>query len=457
MRRYLLQNDFSKGSVGRNILMQAIPLTIAQLIQLLYNVVDRIYIGHLPGANGMALTGIGLAFPLISLISAFTNLFGMGGAPLCSIARGAGKTEEAERIMGSTAWLLGVSSVAIMVLAYLFKRPILYLFGASDVTYTYANDYLTIYLLGTVFAMVGPGLNYFINSQGFATMGMCTTVLGAVINIVLDPVFIFLLDMGIQGAAIATVIAQAASAVWVICFICGKKAILKLRREFLRFDWALFKKITSLGLSSFIMSATNCVVQITCNSTLSQYGGDLYIGIMTVLNSVRDIIMLPVSGITNGSQPVLGFNYGAKEYRRVRKGILFTLALGSIYSLVAWALVLLFPTFFMRLFSNDPSIIQHGSEALKIYFFGFIMMVFQFSGQSTFVGLGKSKQAIFFSILRKIIIVVPLTLLLPRLGFGVDGVFIAEPVSNVLGGLLCFCTMMATVWRQLKREETGQV
>ncbi|MGI5892986.1 MAG: MATE family efflux transporter [Candidatus Merdivicinus sp.] len=448
-----MQNDFSQGSVGRNILMQAIPLTIAQLIQLLYNVVDRIYIGHLPDANGLALTGIGLAFPLIALITAFTSLFGMGGSPLCSIARGKGDIEEAEHIMGTTLWLLVVSSFFITIFCYLFKKPILYLFGASDLTYVYANDYLSIYLLGTMFAMIGPGMNYFINLQGFPKIGMGTTILGAVLNIVLDPLFIFVFKMGIRGAAIATVIAQIASAIWVLCFILGKKAILRLRREYFRFDFPRFRQICALGLSGFIMSATNCVVQIACNSTLSIYGGDLYIGIMTVINSVRDIIMLPVSGITNGSQPVLGFNYGAKEYGRVRKGIVFTLILGSIYSLAAWLMVLLFPTFFMGLFSSDPSIIQHGSEALKIYFFGFIMMVFQAAGQCTFVGLGKSKQAIFFSILRKIIIVVPLTLILPRIGFGVNGVFIAEPVSNILGGLLCYGTMMATVWRQLKRDE----
>lgn len=448
-----MQNDFSKGSVGRNILMQAIPLTIAQLIQLLYNVVDRIYIGHLPSADGLALTGIGLAFPLISLVSAFTNLFGMGGAPLCSISRGGGRNEEAERILGTTAWLLLVSSVAITAACYLFKKPVLYLFGASDQTYGYADEYLSVYLIGTVFAMVGQGLNYFINAQGFARFGMCTTLLGAVLNIILDPLFIFVFHMGIMGAAVATVISQAASAVWVVWFLTGKKAILRLRREYFRFDPQLFGRITALGLSSFIMSATNCVVQVTCNNTLRQYGSDLYIGVMTVLNSVRDIISLPVSGITSGSQPVLGFNYGAGEYRRVRKGILFTLLLGSIYSLAAWMAVLCFPGFFMRLFSSDAATIKAGIEALRIYFFGFIMMVFQSSGQSTFVGLGRSKQAIFFSILRKIIIVVPLTLLLPRMGFGVDGVFIAEPVSNAIGGGLCFLTMMLTVWRELGRKE----
>ncbi len=325
----------------------------------------------------------------------------------------------------------------------------LYLFGASDQTYQYASDYLNIYLVGTVFAMVGQGLNYFINSQGFPKIGMCTTVLGAVLNIVLDPLFIFVFDMGIKGAAIATVIAQTASAVWVVQFIVSKKAILKLRRSYFRFDFALFKRIVSLGLSGFIMSATNCLVQIACNSTLSRYGGDLYVGIMTVLNSVRDITTLPVNGITNGSQPVLGYNYGAGEYRRVRKGIVFTLILGAAYSLAAWLMVLLFPGFFLRLFTSDPDIVLHGQEALQIYFFGFILMVFQFSGQSTFVGLGKSKQAIFFSLLRKVVIVVPLTLLLPKIGFGVNGVFWAEPISNAIGGLACFGTMMATVWRKL--------
>lgn len=452
-----MEHDFSKGGMGRNILMQAIPLTIAQLIQLLYNIVDRIYIGHLPSSNGLALTGVGLTFPIISLITAFTNLFGMGGAPLFSIARGAGKTERAEKILGVSAWLLFFSSFLIMALCYLFMEPVLYLFGASDNTYPYAQEYLSFYLAGTTFSMVGTGLNFFINAQGFPRTGMYTTILGAALNIVLDPLFLFVLNWGVKGAAIATVISQAVSAIWVVCFLLGKRAIVPLKRNRIRFDLPLVKEICSLGMSGFIMSATNSLVQVVCNATLSFYGGDLYVGVMTVLNSVRDITSLPVSGITSGAQPVLGFNYGARQYRRVKKGILFTLAIGAAYSVAAWLLVILLPEFFMRMFTNEPDVIEHGAEALKLYFFGFFMMSLQFSGQSTFVSLGKSRHAIFFSLLRKVVIVVPLTLLLPMVGsLGVNGVFIAEPISNAAGGILCFSTMMATVWRELGAKEAAK-
>ena len=270
-----MEHDFSKGSMSRHIMGQAVPLMIAQVLQLLYNVVDRIYIGHLPDANGLALTGIGLVFPIVSLIGAFTNLYGMGGAPLCSIDRGAGKLDEAEKIMGNSAVLLFGTSFLLMAICYIFKKPVLYLLGASDATYPYANTYLVIYLLGTVFFMLGNGMNNFITSQGFPKIAMCTTMLGALINLVLDPVLIFGFGMGIEGAAIATVFAQFVSALWVLRFLCGKKAILKLKRSCFQLDAGLVGQIVSLGMSGFIMQATNCVAQIACNAMLSIYGGDL--------------------------------------------------------------------------------------------------------------------------------------------------------------------------------------
>ena len=290
--------------MGKNILLQAVPLTIAQLIQLLYNVVDRIYIGHLPDSDGLALTGVGVTFPVISLVTAFTNLFGMGGSPLFSIARGEGDEKRAGKILGASAWLLFCSSIGIMALCYALMRPLLYLFGASDNTYPYASEYLSYYLLGTAFSMVGTGLNFFINAQGFPRVGMCTTLFGAALNIVLDPLFLFVFHMGVKGAAIATVISQGVSAVWVVRFLMGKRAIIPLRREDLHFSPKLTKEICSLGLSGFIMSATNSLVQVVCNATLNATGGDLYVGVMTVLNSVRDITSLPVNGITSGAQPV---------------------------------------------------------------------------------------------------------------------------------------------------------
>lgn len=445
-----MERDFSQGSVGKHIMVQAVPLIIAQLIQLLYNIVDRIYIGHLPGEDGMALTGIGLVFPVVALITAFTNLYGSGGAPLCSIARGAGLTERAEKIMGNSAVMLFFNSFVIMGLCYLFKKPILYAFGASDITWPYADTYLKIYLAGTVFSMMGTGMNGFITSQGFPGTAMYTTVIGAVINLVLDPVFIFGFGMGIEGAAIATVIAQMVSAVWVMRFLTGKKAILKLRKKYFRPELKLILEIISLGFSGFIMSATNCVAQVACNSMLNLYGGDLYIGIMTILNSVREVISLPVLGVTSGAQPVIGFNYGAREYDRVRQGIKFMSLVGSIYTVAAWLLLVLFPKPFLMLFTGSQEMISEGVKAIHLYFAGFVFMLFQFCGQSAFVALGRAKNAVFFSLFRKVIIVLPLTILLPRFVYpAVNGVYLAEPISNVIGGGLCFLTMYFTVYRKL--------
>lgn len=441
--------DFSRGKVWQNIVAQSIPLILAQLVQLLYNVVDRIYIGHLPGADSMALTGIGLVFPLTTLIAAFTFLFGTGGTPLFSIARGAGKDERAGKILGNTFSMLLGTSVAMFIVCYLFRRPVLYLFGASDASYIYANAYLKIYLWGTPFTMLATGLNGFINAQGFPRMGMMTTLLGAVLNLVLDPVFIFLFHMGVSGAALATVISQAVSCIWVMRFLTGKKALLPMKKTYLRIDGKLVKEIITLGMSGFIMQGTNCLVQVVCNATLKIYGGDLYVGVMTVINSTREILSLPVSGITNGAQPVLGYNYGAGEYDRVRQGIRFTAVLGIVYTLLAWLLVILNPHLLLSVFTEDVPMIEAGVDAMRLYFFGFFFMAFQFTGQSAFTALGDSRHAIFFSLLRKAVIVAPLTVLLPKIGFGVNGVFLAEPVSNAIGGLACFVTMYVTLYRKL--------
>ena len=440
-------NDFSQGGMARNIIHMAVPMTVAQLINILYNVVDRMYLGRLPGH--LALTGLGLCLPIISILMGFANLCGMGGAPLCSIHRGRGETDEAERIMGNSFTLLLLFGLSLTGLCLAFRRPILYLFGASALTFPYANDYLTIYILGTVFVMVGLGMNPFINSQGFSRMGMMTVTVGAVVNIVLDPIFIFGMGMGVRGAALATVISQGCSAVWVLRFLTGRRAILRLRLSALRLHAGRVKRILSLGSSGFAMSMTNSLVQVLCNATLQAWGGELYVGVMTVINSIREVISMPVQGITNGCQPVLGYNYGAGEYRRVRQGIRFTTALTLSYSLVVWLLVLLFPEFLIRIFNNEPDLIAAGIPAFRIYFATFFCMSFQFIGQSVFVGLGRSRQAVFFSLLRKAFIVAPLTLLLPALGLGVDGVFLAEPVSNVVGGLACLLTMYAVVYRPL--------
>lgn len=444
------ENDFSKGSVAKNIIYMSVPMTLAQLINLLYNIVDRMYLGRLPGH--LALTGLGLCLPIISIIMGFANLCGMGGAPLCSINRGMGDNDEAEKILGNSFTLLLIFGIILTLLGIIFKKPILYLFGASDVTFPYANDYLTIYLLGTIFVMISLGMNPFINSQGFSKIGMLTVALGAIINIILDPIFIFGFNMGVKGAAIATVISQICSAIWVLKFLTGKKAILKLKYSSLKLRISRVKNIISLGTSGFVMSMTNSLVQVLCNATLEAYSGDLYVGVMTVINSIRELISMPVMGITNGAQPVLSYNYGAGKNQRVLDAIRFTTIATMIYSVVAWIVVMLIPEQLIRIFNDEQQLILAGIPAFHIYFSTFFFMSFQFIGQSIFVGLGKSKSAIFFSLFRKAFIVAPLTLILPIIGFGINGVFLAEPISNVIGGLACFITMYFTIYKNLKHS-----
>lgn len=447
-------NDFSKGPVWRCIVVQAVPLMIAQLVQLLYNVVDRIYLGHMGGGSSLALTGVGLTFPVITLTMAFTALFGMGGVPLFSMARGAGDEERAGRILGNSFALLMLSSGLLMAAGYCFCEPILYAFGASPESFVFAKEYLDIYLLGTVFSMTATGLNGYINAQGFPKIGMFSIVIGAAANIALDPVFIFVLDMGVAGAALATILSQGISALWVMRFLLGKTISVPLRRCNIRISRDITRDIFRLGTANFIMQGTNCLVQVACNSTLQRYGGDLYVGIMTVVNSVREIFMLPLSGMVGGAQPVISYNYGAKAYDRVRSGIRFNTIMGAVYNTIAWVLIVLFPRFWFSIFSDDAATIAAGVGALNIYFFGFVFMSLQLAGQTTFQAVGDAKHAITFSLLRKAVIVTPLTFLLPSLGFGVNGVFLAEPISNAIGGLACYITMRLTVYRDITRKLT---
>ena len=446
--------DFSKGPVWKCIIAQAVPLTIAQMVQLLYNVVDRIYLGHLGDGNSMALTGVGLTFPIVTLIMAFTALFGMGGVPLFSMARGDKDDEKASRILGNAFALLVISAIILTAICMAFRKPILFAFGASEVSYVYADAYLKVYLWGTIFSMIATGCNGYINAQGFPKVGMFSTIIGAVINIILDPIFIFVFDMGVSGAALATIISQACSAIWVLRFLTGKNAAIPLKLQNIKIQKTISLNIFKLGTANFIMQGTNCLVQIVCNSTLQGYGGDIYVGIMTVANSVREIFMLPISGLISGAQPVISFNYGAKDYKRVKDGIRFNTFMGASYTMLAWLFVIAFPGFCFRVFSDDLQMIDIGINALKIYFFGFVFMAFQFAGQSTFQALGDAKHAIFFSLLRKAFIVVPLTLLLPVVGFGVKGVFLAEPISNVIGGLASYITMRLTIYKTLIEEES---
>lgn len=444
------QADFSKGKVSTLILRVSLPLIVAELVNLLYNMVDRIYIGHLAENGSLALTGLGLCFPIISLISAFAKLFGSnGGAPLCAMERGRGDHREASLVMGNSFTLSVVTGFLLMMIVLIFHRPILYAFGASDSTYPYARDYMLIYSIGTIPVLVTLSMNAFINSQGFATVGMITVIIGAVLNIILDPILIFVCGLGVKGAAIATVFSQTVSCIFAIAFLRGKSVELKLRFSDMHLDLHRSLKIMGLGTSGFTMGATNSVVQLVCNKCAFIWGGDLYVGVMTILNSVREIYNTFIQGIGGGATPVMSYNYGAKDGERTRKASDFTLLCIFVYALVAWIVIITFPRTMAMFFTQDAAMLEASVPAMRIYFFGFIFMAFQTAGQQTFVALGKARHAVFFSLFRKVIIVVPLTMILPYF-FGIDGVMLAEPISNVIGGTIAYLSMRHVVMPELR-------
>ena len=448
--------DFENGTITGNILGAALPMLVAQLLNLLYNVVDRIYIARIPGEGTAALGAVGLCFPLIVIITAFANLFGSGGAPLFSIYRGKKKEQEAVCIMNTSFTMLSASALILMVIGMCFARPLLILFGASSEALTYALPYLMVYLIGTLPSMLSVGMNPFINAQGYSVIGMISVAIGAVANLLLDPLFIFVLGFGIRGAAIATVISQVLSAVFVLYFLTLKSElkVRLLRKSEVPKCLGYAKNITSLGTAGFIMQITNSLVTICCNNVLSVTGGDIYISVMTIVSSVRQLVETPIYAMNEGTSPILSYNYGAVRPARVRKAILVLGMMILAYTAVMWSLIILVPGTLIRVFTSDISLIQDTIPALNQYFAAFIFMDLQYIGQTVFKSLNKKKQAIFFSLLRKVFIVVPLTYLMPyALHMGTRGVFLAEPVSNVIGGSLCFITMLCTVLPELKRME----
>ena len=448
--------DFENGTVTGNIIGAALPMLVAQILNLLYNIVDRIYIARIPEVGTAALGAVGLCFPLIVIISAFANLFGSGGAPLFSIFRGKKEEQQAIHIMNTSFSMLCFSAVILMVIGLTFAHPLLTLFGASKAALTYAVPYMMIYLIGTLPSMIAVGMNPFINAQGYSVIGMSSVAIGAVANLLLDPLFIFALGFGVCGAAIATVISQCLSAVFVLIFLT-KKAELKvrfLRRNELSQSLDYAKNIISLGTAGFIMQLTNSLVTICCNNVLSVTGGDIYISVMTIVSSVRQLVETPIYAINEGTSPILSYNYGACRPSRVRKaGIVMGIMIFG-YTAVMWSLIILAPGALIQVFSSDATLIQDSIPALKQYFAAFIFMDLQYIGQTVFKSLNKKKQAIFFSLLRKVFIVVPLTYLMPyAMHMGTAGVFLAEPMSNIIGGSLCFITMLCTVLPELKRME----
>ena len=450
--------DFENGTVTGNILGAALPMLVAQILSLLYNIVDRVYIARIPEVGTAALGAVGLCFPLVVIITAFANLFGSGGAPLFSIYRGKKKEQEAGRIMNTSFSMVCCSAVVLMMIGLLFARPLLILFGASESALVYAYPYMMIYLIGTLPSMVAVGMNPFINAQGYSTIGMFSVAIGAIANLLLDPLFIFVLNFGVRGAAIATVLSQGLSAVFVLFFLTRRS---ELRVHFLKKEEiseciGYAKNIVSLGTSGFIMQLTNSLVSICCNNVLSVTGGDIYISVMTIVSSVRQLVETPIYAMNEGASPILSYNYGARRPARVRKAgvIMASMILG--YTVVMWSVIILAPHALIRIFSSDKVLMKDAVIALKQYFAAFIFMDLQYIGQTVFKSLNKKKQAIFFSLLRKVFIVVPLTYLMPyALHMGTRGVFLAETVSNVIGGSFCFITMLSTILPELKRMENS--
>lgn len=433
------QNDLGRDSIPSLLLKLSVPAILAQLVNALYNIVDRMYIGHIPNEGVQALTGLGLCFPIIIIISAFAAFVGMGGAPYASMRMGEKDNEGAEKIMGNCLSALVIISAVLTVLLLIFKRDLLFLFGASENTIEYADSYLGIYILGTIFVQFSLGLNAFINAQGFATIGMATVLIGAVTNIVLDPVFIFVFHMGVQGAALATILSQAVSAVWVLLFLTGKRTSLRFRLRNLKPDLRLLGPVFALGLSPFIMQATEGLVNIVLNASLQRYGGDLYVGAMTILSSVMQVVTMPMTGLGQGLQPIVSYNFGAKKFDRVRHAFKLTLVCSFVFSFLMWGFIELFPQVFIAIFNKDPSLTQVTIWAMRIFMAMVFMMAGQFTCQQVFVALGQAKISIFLALLRKVILLIPLALVLPHLfGLSVTGVFLAEPIAD-------FCAAATTM------------
>lgn len=439
-----MRNDEKLGTapLGRLMLSLALPTVLAQLINVLYNIVDRIYIGHMQGDGNLALTGVGVTLPIITLIAAFSAFAGAGGAPLAAIELGKKDERKASFIMGNSAWLLVFFSIVLTIGFLIFKVPILYAFGASSKTIAYANDYITIYLLGTIFVQLALGLNAFISGQGAAKAAMLSVLIGAIINIVLDPIFIFALHLGVRGAALATVISQFVSAVWVVSFLKSKSSVLYLK--LVRPDKSLILKIAALGIAPFVMQSTESLVTITFNTGLQRYGGDLYVGSMSILMSIMQLIVIPVNGITQGVQPIVSYNYGAGNRLRVKETVIRLVSVCLLGTLILAGVAIFCPSIYASMFTNDAELVALTCRIMPIFFLGIAIFGIQAACQSTFLALGQAKVSLFIATLRKIILLIPLALILPKF-LGVKGIYIAEPVSDVISvivtSVLCVITL----------------
>lgn len=428
--------------IGKLLLKLALPSVIAQVINMLYNIVDRIYIGHIPENGSLALTGLGLCLPLILIVSAFAALVGTGGAPRASIAMGKGDYKEAERIMGNCFTLQIIISVILTILLNFYCEPLLMLFGASENTIGYAVDYMKIYSLGTLFVQFTLGMNMFITAQGFATISMITTVVGAISNIILDPIFIYAFGMGVQGAAIATVISQALSAIWIVSFLFGKKTALKIKKENLKLQSSVIIPVITLGLATFIMQSTESIISICFNSSLQKYGGDLAVGAMTICSSVMQFAMLPLNGLGQGAQPITSYNFGAKNKERVKESFNLLLKVDLVYAITLWLCVMIFPSVFTHIFTSEEALATYTTPLLRIYMAITGLFAIQMACQNTFTSIGYAKSSIMVACMRKIVLLIPLIYILPAIipANKVLAVYLAEPIADILS--VTFCTIL---------------
>ena len=445
------ENQLGTAPIGKLLFTLAVPAITAQVVNMLYNIVDRIYIGHIPEIGTAALTGVGITFPIITLISAFSSLIAMGGAPRASIAMGAHHPERAEQIMGNCLTALLGLSVVLTALFLLFLEPILWAFGASSNTIGYAMEYMGVYVWGTVFVQISLGMNMFITSQGFAKTSMFTVVIGAALNIALDPVFIFVFDMGVRGAAIATVLSQAVSAVWVMLFLTGRRTTLKVRARCMVLRWKVLLPVLALGVSPFIMQSTESLLSVVLNTSLLKYGGDVAVGAYTVIASIMQVINLPLQGLTQGAQPITSFNYGAGNMDRVRKSVRLLLTCCLTYSCLFWLCMMLIPQVFIGIFSSDPELMDTAVWAARIFLFGCFAFGAQTGFQQSFLALGQAKVSLLLALLRKIVLLIPLIYLLPL--FFPDklfGVFVAEPIADILAASTTTLSFLVFAKKKLK-------
>ena len=449
-------NRLGTENITRLMISLAIPSVLAQIVNVLYNIVDRIYIGRIPGVGAVALTGVGVTFPIITIISAFSGFASGGGAPLAAIALGQGDRKRAERILGNCVSMLLFFTVILMAFFFVFQKPLLYVFGASDNTIGYSSTYISIYLLGTVFVELAVGLNTFISAQGQARTAMFSVLIGAVVNIVLDPIFIFVFHMGVAGAAVATIISQALSAAWVLRFLCSEKSGIRLKKAGMKLDFSLIGQIMALGVSPFVMSATESAITIVMNHGLQVYGGDLYVGSMTILQSVLQLVFVPISGFTNGVQPIISYNFGAGKFDRVKMTIKRMISITFLAAFVYVFFAMLRPGLFARLFTTDEDLIALVKKVLPVYIAGMSVFGVQSGVQSSFLGLGQAKISLCIALLRKVILLIPLALILPRF-FGVMGVYYAEPVADILSVLTAGTLFLLNIRKILSKEMLAKV